>query len=143
MQKAAIAGVILATCWSAPGSAEVYPRATSIERYGLGGHIQPVGLFHGFHIETVAIDSPADRDGFRAEDVIVKVDGEAIRSLDHLRAILADVYADDGNVSIVYTRGKSLEHHVVTGHLKPSKDRREDSRDEPPRKTDRKKSRRD
>ena len=33
-------------------------RVSSIERFGIGGFIQPVGLHHGFHIEHVAPGSP-------------------------------------------------------------------------------------
>ncbi len=86
-------------------------RVNSIERFGIGGFIQPIGLHHGFHIERVAPDSAAAKDQLRPHDVIVKVDGEPIRSIDHLRAALAEAFADDGEVTITYLRGGSLVHH--------------------------------
>ncbi len=51
-------------------------RLNSIERFGIGGYIQPVGLHHGFHIERVAPDSAASKDHLQPHDIIVKVDGE-------------------------------------------------------------------
>ena len=53
-------------------------RVNSIERFGIGGYIQPVGLHHGFHIERVAQGSAAFKDKLQPHDVIVKVDGEVI-----------------------------------------------------------------
>ena len=113
--------------------------ATALERYGLGGHIQPIGVHHGFHIETVAVDSPAAEDQLRANDVIVKVDGDVIRNLDHLRAILAEAYLGDGEVTLTYTRGTSLAHHSLKCHLKPegvkavARRRRADAESDAPR----------
>src|SRR5829696_8634246 len=82
-------------------------RLTAFERYGIGGHIQPIGLHHGFHIQTVAPGSDAGRDRLMPHDVIVKVDGDVIRSLDHLRAVLAEAYLDEAEVTLTYTRGIS------------------------------------
>ena len=93
-------------------------RVNSIERFGIGGYIQPVGLHHGFHIERVAQGSAALKDKLQPHDVIVKIDGEAIRSLDHLRAALAEAYADDGEVTITYIRGSSLVHHDLHCNVK-------------------------
>jgi hypothetical protein len=93
-------------------------RITAIERFGIGGYIQPIGLHHGFHIERVTAGSPAEKDKLRPHDVIVRVDGEAIRSLDHLRALLAEAYADDGEVTITYQRGLTLTHHDIRCQLK-------------------------
>jgi membrane-associated protease RseP (regulator of RpoE activity) len=93
-------------------------RVNSIERFGIGGYIQPIGLHHGFHIERVAPDSVAATDDLQPHDIIVKVDGEVIRSLDHLRAALAEAYADDGVVTITYIRGVSLIHHDLTCNVK-------------------------
>ena len=112
------AGLILASVgWSSLSFGDG-TRATSLERYGLGGHIQAIGVHHGFHIETVAVDSPAAKDQLKAHDVIVKVDGDVIRNLDHLRAVLAEAYVDDGGVTLTYMRGTSLTHHVLKCHLK-------------------------
>ncbi len=93
-------------------------RINSIERFGIGGYIQPVGLHHGFHIERVAPDSAAEKDKLQPHDVIVKVDGEVMRSIDHLRAVLAEAYADDGEVTITLMRGVSLEHHDLKCNVK-------------------------
>ncbi len=80
-------------------------RVNSIERFGIGGYIQPIGLHHGFHIEHFAPDSAAEKDKLQPHDIIVKIDGEPIRSLDHLRASLAEAFADDGEVTITYIQG--------------------------------------
>jgi membrane-associated protease RseP (regulator of RpoE activity) len=93
-------------------------RLNSIERYGISGFIQPIGLHHGFHIERVALDSAAENDKLQPHDVIVKVDGEPIRNLDHLRAVLAEAFADDGAVTITYIRGTSLVHHDLRCNVK-------------------------
>jgi S1-C subfamily serine protease len=93
-------------------------RMSSIERFGIGGFIQPIGLHHGFHIERVAPNSAAEKDTLRPHDVIVKVDGEPIRSIDHLRAVLAEAFADDGKVTITYIRGGSLVHHDLNCNVK-------------------------
>src|SRR5262245_5869940 len=93
-------------------------RMSSIERFGVGGFIQPIGLHHGFHIERVAPDSAAEKDTLRPHDVIVKVDGEPIRSIDHVRAVLAEAFADDGKVMITYIRGGSLVHHDLQCNVK-------------------------
>ena len=93
-------------------------RVNSIERFGIGGYIQPVGLHHGFHIERVAQGSAAFKDKLQPHDVIVKVDGEIIRNLDHMRAALAEAFADDGEVTITYIRGASLVHHDIHCNVK-------------------------
>jgi S1-C subfamily serine protease len=92
--------------------------ANSIERYGLGGFVQPIGLHHGFHIEKVATDSAAERDRLAPHDIIVKVDGEEIRSLEHLRTLLTDIAEDDGIAELTVLKEGSLEHHVIKCHLK-------------------------
>ena len=46
------------------------------------------------------------------------MDGEVIRSLDHLRAAIAEAYADDGEVTISYIRGVSLVHHDLKCNVK-------------------------
>ena len=93
-------------------------RVNSIERFGIGGFIQPIGLHHGFHIERIASESAAEKDRLQPHDVIVKVDGEPIRSIDHLRAALAEAFADDGEVTITYIRGGSLIHHDLHCNVK-------------------------
>jgi membrane-associated protease RseP (regulator of RpoE activity) len=93
-------------------------RVSSIERFGIGGYIQPVGLHHGFHIERVSPASAAANDKLQPHDIIVKIDGDVIRSLDHLRAILAEAYADNGEVTITYIRGGSLVHHDLHCNVK-------------------------
>ncbi len=93
-------------------------RVSSIQHFGIGGFIQPIGLHHGFHIESIAPGSAAEKDKFRPHDVIVKIDGEPIRSLDHLRAVLAEAFADDGEVVISYLRDGSLTHHDVRCNVK-------------------------
>jgi S1-C subfamily serine protease len=98
-------------------AAEARPNA--IERYGLGGFIQPIGLHHGFHIEKVTPDSPAERDRLAPHDIIVKIDGEEIRSLEHMRTLLTDIDEDDGVAELTIIKNGGLEHHVVKCHLKP------------------------
>jgi membrane-associated protease RseP (regulator of RpoE activity) len=93
-------------------------RINSIERFGIGGYIQPIGLHHGFHIERIAPASAAEKDRLQPHDIIVKIDGEEMRSLDHLRAALAEAFADDGEVTITYIRSGSLIHHDVHCNVK-------------------------
>jgi S1-C subfamily serine protease len=93
-------------------------RVNSIERFGIGGFIQPVGLHHGFHIEQVVPGSAAEKDKLQPHDVIVKIDGEDMRSVDHLRAALAEAFADDGEVTITYIRGGLLAHHDLHCNVK-------------------------
>jgi S1-C subfamily serine protease len=93
-------------------------RINSVERFGIGGFIQPIGLHHGFHIERVAPDSAAEKDTLQPHDIIVKVDGEPIRNIDHLRAVLAEAFADDGQVTITYMRGASLVLHDLHCNVK-------------------------
>jgi C-terminal processing protease CtpA/Prc len=57
-------------------------RPTAIDHYGIGGHTQPIGIHHGYHIEMVKAGSAADADHLRAHDVIIKVDGDSIRNID-------------------------------------------------------------
>jgi S1-C subfamily serine protease len=94
-------------------------RPNAIERYGLTGFVLPIGLHHGFHIEKVAPDSPAERDRLAPHDIIVKVDGEEIRSLEHLRTLLTDIDEDDGVAELTIIKNGGLEHHVLKCHLKP------------------------
>jgi membrane-associated protease RseP (regulator of RpoE activity) len=127
--RAAAVAAALALLTSAGSSLHAGPaRLNSIERFGIGGYIQPVGLHHGFHIERVAPDSAAALDGLQPHDIIVKVDGEVIRSLDHLRAALAEAYADDGAVTIAYIRGNPLIHHDLNGNVKKTATRAAGSR---------------
>ena len=92
-------------------------RLTAFERYGISGYIQPIGLHHGFHIQTVAPGSDAGRNHLMPHDIIVKIDGDVIRSLDHLRAVLAEAYLNEADVTLTYTRGGSIVHHVVKSRL--------------------------
>ena len=71
----------------------------------------------------VAPDSAAAKDRLLPHDVIVKVDGEIIRNLEHLRAVLAEAYADDGEVTITYVRGGSLVHHDLPCNVKKTSDK--------------------
>jgi S1-C subfamily serine protease len=93
-------------------------RVNSIERFGIGGYVQPVGLHHGFHIEQIVPGSAAEKDKLQPHDVIVKIDGEDMRSVDHLRAALAEAFADNGEVTITYIRGASLVHHDLHCNVK-------------------------
>jgi membrane-associated protease RseP (regulator of RpoE activity) len=125
--RAAAIAAALALLTFAGSSLHAGPaRLNSIERFGIGGYIQPVGLHHGFHIERVASDSAAAQDSLQPHDIIVKVDGEVIRSLDHLRAALAEAYADDGEVTITYIRGNPLIHHNLNCNVKKASTRAAD-----------------
>jgi C-terminal processing protease CtpA/Prc len=117
IRLAVVSGAFLAFLGSSLLSAGP-TRPNSIERFGIGGFLQPIGLHHGFHIERIAPDSAADKDRLQPHDVIVKVDGEPIRSLDHLRAVLAEAFADDGEVTITYLRDGSLIHHDLHCNVK-------------------------
>jgi len=99
-------------------AADTPRHATAVERYGLEGYVQPIGLHHGFHIMRIAPGSAAEQDRLSAHDVIVKVDGEMIRSLEHLRTLLNDAYEDDGKVSLTILKNGSLEHHVLSGDVR-------------------------
>jgi S1-C subfamily serine protease len=121
LRSAATLAVLSGLAYLAPSplsSAEPSRHATAVQRYGLEGHIQSIGLHHGFHILRVAPDSPAEADRLEAHDVIVKVDGEIIRNLQHLQTLLTDADEDDGNVILTILKHGSLEHHVVNGHLR-------------------------
>jgi S1-C subfamily serine protease len=116
IRMAFVAGALLAFAGSSLLAGPT--RLNSIERFGIGGFLQPIGLHHGFHIERIAPDSAAEKDRLLPHDVIVKVDGEPIRSLDHLRAVLAEAFVDDGEVTITYLRGGSLVHHDLRCNVK-------------------------
>jgi membrane-associated protease RseP (regulator of RpoE activity) len=107
-------------------------RVNSIVRFGIGGYIQPIGLHHGFHIERVAPGSAAEKDKLQPHDIIVKIDGEAIRSVDHLRAALAEAFADDGAVTITCIRGDSLVHHDLHCNVKKAPAKTADKREADP-----------
>ena len=111
-----ISGVLLAFAASSLSAGAT--RINSFERFGIGGYIQPVGLHHGFHIERVVPGSAAEKDRLQPHDIIVKVDGEVIRNIDHLRAALAEAFADNGEVTITYIRGGSLVHHDLHCNVK-------------------------
>ena len=113
-----LAGLTVAGPRLSPAAEGGRAPANAIERYGLGGFVQPIGLHHGFHIEKVAPDSPAERDRLAPHDIIVKVDGEEIRSLEHLRTLLTDIAEDDGIAELTILKEGSLEHHVIKCHLK-------------------------
>ena len=112
-----VAGLTIAGSGTS-GALAAGERQNAIERYGLGGFILPIGLHHGFHIEKVVPDSPAERDRLAPHDIIVKVDGEDIRSLEHLRTLLTDIDEDDGEAELTIVKNGGLEHHVVKCHLK-------------------------
>jgi S1-C subfamily serine protease len=116
MRLAVVSGAFLAFVSSSLLAGPTRPN--SIERFGIGGFLQPIGLHHGFHIERIASGSAAEKDKLQLHDVIVKVDGEPIRSLDHLRAVLAEAFADDGEVTITYLRDGSLVHHDLRCNVK-------------------------
>ncbi len=116
IRMAVVSGALLAFAGSSLLAGPTRPN--SIERFGIAGFLQPIGIHHGFHIERIAPDSAAEKDRLLPHDVIVKVDGEPIRSLDHLRAILAEAFADDGEVTITYIRGGSLVHHDLRCNVK-------------------------
>jgi PDZ domain len=116
IRAAAVAAALLA--FAGPSLLAGPNRGSSIERFGIVGYIQPIGLHHGFHIDRVAPGSAAEKDNLEPHDIIVKVDGEVIRSVDHLRAALAEAFADDGEVTITYIRGGSLIHHDINCNVK-------------------------
>lgn len=97
---------------------DVRRHATAVERYGLQGFVQPIGLHHGFHIMRIEPGSAAEQDRLSAHDVIVKVDGEMIRSLEHLQTLMTDAYEDDGKITMTVLKNGSLEHHVVSGNVR-------------------------
>ena len=122
ISRRALAGLAVALAIPALGADEPKRRPDIIERYGLAGHAQPIGLHHGFHIQAIRPDSRAARDRLHVQDVIIKVDGEPIRSREHLVTLLTDAFEDDGLVELTVLPQGSLEHHVVKGHLKPRDD---------------------
>ena len=83
-------------------------------------HHETQGLQNPIKIESIAPGSAAEKDEFRPHDIIVKIDGEPFRSLDHLRAVLAEAFADDGEVVISYLRDGSLTHQDVRCNVKKS-----------------------
>ena len=113
-----LAGLTIAA--SGPSAAQAAgTRSSAVERYGITGFTQPIGLHHGFHIERVVPDSPAAHDRLAPHDIIVKVDGEEIRSFEHLRTLLTDIDEDDGEAELTILKNGGLEHHIVKCHLKP------------------------
>ena len=91
---------------SVPSAAVAGERPNAVERYGLGGFIQPIGLHHGFHIEKVVPDSPAERDRLAPHEIIVKVAGEEVRGLEHLRSLLTDIDEDDGEAELTIMKNR-------------------------------------
>jgi len=137
-RRMALAGLAAALAAPALAADEPKKHQDAIERYGLAGFAQPIGLHHGFHIQAIKPDSRASHDRLHVHDVIIKVDGEPIRSREHLRTLLTDAFEDDGLVELTVLANGSLEHHVVKGHLKPrddeataKKSRRRDDDDAP------------
>lgn len=123
-RRRALAGLAIALAAPALADAadETKKRQDAIERYGLAGFAQSIGLHHGFHIQAIRPDSRAAHDRLHIHDVIIKVDGEPIRSREHLLSLLTDAFEDDGLVELTVLPQGSLEHHVVKGHLKPRDD---------------------
>jgi S1-C subfamily serine protease len=113
-----LSGLIIVATGLESAAQEPESHRNVVERYGLQGFIQPIGLHHGFHIEKITAGSPASRDRLEPHDTIIQVNGESIRSLEHLRTILTDAYEDDGEVEVTIMKGLSLEHHVVKCHVK-------------------------
>ncbi len=68
----------------------------------------------GVLVRSVAPNSPAEKAGLKAGDVIVKVDGESVKDIAELRSVLFD-HARKGDVPVTLVRNK--REMTVTVHL--------------------------
>jgi S1-C subfamily serine protease len=105
-------------CLAGETSAEDPNLPKVLIRYGLThGYVQPIGIHHGLHIQAVAKDSYAEKDGLKPHDVIVRVNGEGVRSLAHLELALENEENDEGEVALTLIREGSLSYHEMVAHL--------------------------
>jgi S1-C subfamily serine protease len=105
-------------CLAGEPSAEDANLPKVLIRYGLThGFVQPVGIHHGLHIQEVAKGSFAEKDGLKPHDVIARVNGEGVRSLEHLELALEKEENDEGEVALTLIREGSLSYREVVAHL--------------------------
>jgi len=128
----AMAGVVVLVAALAGGSAlgaegyqlRLRPEYPSQPRLGFEGHYD---YGHGMHVDRVPWGTLASRIGLEADDVIVAIDGQRIRSLGHYYSLLrhsggrATLYIEDHRTGRVVTRNVWLNgghdhHHHDHGH---------------------------
>ena len=115
IRAAAVAAALLV--FAGPSLLAGPNRVSSIKRSGSAATSSRSGYTTG-SIRSRPPGSAAEKDRLEPHDIIVKVNGEIIRNLDHLRAVLAEAFADDGEVTITYIRGVSLVHHDINCNVK-------------------------
>lgn len=73
----------------------------------------------GVYVSAVSDDGPASRAGLQSGDVITKIDGEDVASLDDLEQALSDKSAGDAVVLTVNRDGEELELEVILDDATP------------------------
>lgn len=68
---------------------------------------------HGVWIEAVMKDSPAERAGIKNGDLILKADGQAVKSVSELNRIRDTHSAGDKMTLSVYRDGEMLEIEII------------------------------
>ena len=106
-----VAGLVASTASAAEGFQirlrPSYPSYPSQPRLGFEGHYD---YGHGMHVDRVLWGSLASRIGLEADDVIIGIDGQRIRSLGHYYSLLrnsggrATLYIEDHRTGRVVTR---------------------------------------
>ena len=92
---------------------------------GIAGGARPLpprlaaalGRQTGIEVVEVVEDSPADRVGLRAEDLIVEVDGTPVAGVDDLQRLMSGELIGRGVTAKLLRRGHELEVEVVPDEL--------------------------
>jgi len=108
--------------WSWEGHWTHAPRRLGIQYQEVSGQLAAFFKLkdeRGVLVTNVEPDGPAAKAGLKAGDVIVKVDGEQIRSGRDLRHEIADVGAGDEVAVTVLRDGRALEVKVTAGGQRP------------------------
>jgi S1-C subfamily serine protease len=98
-----------------------YPSQPTAPRLGFSGHFD---YGHGMHVDRVSWGSQASRIGLERGDVIVAVDGQRLRSLNHYYGLLqhsgsrVTLHIEDGRTGRVVARVARLDngHDHDHGH---------------------------
>jgi S1-C subfamily serine protease len=92
---------------------------------GIAGDTRPLpprlaaqlGRQRGIEVVQVAEDSPAERAGLRAEDLIVEVDGVSVGAVDDLQRLMADDAIGRPVTARVLRQGREVTVEVVPDEL--------------------------
>ena len=81
----------------------------------LGVQLNESDEHEGLLIETAFPEGPAARSGIQAGDILVRLDGKAVKTFDALREILGDHHAGDVVSALVIRKGEKKELEVKLG----------------------------